>query len=488
MGNFANFINGRWRAGSGPSLRSVDPYRNDVLWEKTTTTRREVEDAVAAARIAFYEWSRLSLEQRLDALHRFQQQLEQHSEEMAELISREVGKPLWESRGEVGAMAKKIGISIEAFAERCRRRAVPFGQATSVTRFKPHGVVAVFGPFNLPGHLPNGHIIPALLAGNTVVFKPSELTPAVGERVVELWEASGLPAGVINLVQGDREVGEALAAAEDIDGLFFTGSSATGQAIHESYAGAPETILALEMGGNNPLVVHRIDDVEAAVYWTIQSAFITSGQRCVCARRLIVTDAGPHREFLDRLIERLPQIRVGHYTQQPEPFLGPVISTAAADRVLAWQEELAQRGGSILVPVEKAENSETLLRPGLMDATSIKDRPDVEIFGPFLQLIRVDDLDEAIIEASRTVYGLAAGIFSKYEEDYETFRNRIRSGIVNWNQPLTGASSAAPFGGVGQSGNHNPSAYFAADYCSYPVASMECPKLQMPGQKTPGME
>ncbi len=242
------------------------------------------------------------------------------------------------------------------------------------------------------------------------------------------------------------------------------------------------------MGGNNPLVVHRIDDVEAAVYWTIQSAFITSGQRCVCARRLIVTDAGPHREFLDRLIERLPQIRVGHYTQQPEPFLGPVISTAAADRVLAWQEELAQRGGSILVPVEKAENSETLLRPGLMDATSIKDRPDVEIFGPFLQLIRVDDLDEAIIEASRTVYGLAAGIFSEYEEDYETFRNRIRAGIVNWNQPLTGAAPRPPSAAWARAAITTRATYFAADYCSYPVASMECPKLQMPGQKTPGME
>src|SRR3990167_8941296 len=177
---------------------------------------------------------------------------------------------------------------------------MPFGRA--VLRHRGHGVMAVLGPYNLPGHLPNGHIIPALLAGNTVVFKPSALTSLVGQKLMEVWEKTNLPKGVLNLVQGGKETGIALAHHPDINGIYFTGSYETGKSLHQFFAGRPEVILALEMGGNNPLVVFNVQNLAAAVYLTIQSAFITSGQRCSCARRLIVANNKEGADFVKRLV------------------------------------------------------------------------------------------------------------------------------------------------------------------------------------------
>ncbi|TWT47837.1 N-succinylglutamate 5-semialdehyde dehydrogenase [Botrimarina hoheduenensis] len=483
-----NFINGKWTAASGSPFTSTDPYNGAEIWSGAASTPAEVATAVEAARAAFPGWALLTLAERAERLRAFEALVVQHEAQIAELISREVGKPLWEAKTEATAMHKKIGVSIQAMEERCGERATPMGAGQSVTRFKPHGVVGVFGPFNFPAHLPNGHIVPALLAGNTVVFKPSELTPAVGQKAIELWEASGLPAGVINLVQGARETGVALASNQGLDGLFFTGSSQTGKLLHEQFGGRPDKVLALEMGGNNPLVIHDFEDVDAAVYLTLQSAYVTAGQRCVCAGRLILTESEANHRFLEALLAALPKIRVGHYTEQPEPFMGPLISAQAAEKVLAAQESLQKLGGKTLYPVERKPGSAALLGPGLIDMTDATERPDDEVFGPLLQLVWVKDFDAAIEEANRTAYGLSASLVSRQQEDYDKFYKLSRAGVVNWNQPTTGAASTAPFGGVGMSGNHNPSAYFAADYCAYPVASIEQATLQVPAVKTPGLE
>ena len=359
---------------------------------------------------------------------------------------------------------------------------------TSATRYKPHGVIAVFGPFNFPAHLPNGHIVPALLAGNTVVFKPSEAAPLVGQVMVECWQAAKLPPGVINLIQGGRETGELLASHPGIDGIFFTGSFAAGSAINQTLAADPGKILALEMGGNNPLVVHKVSNLDAAAYTIVQSAYVTAGQRCTCARRLIVPD-GPHvNPLLDRLGHMTRSIRVGRYTDEPEPFIGPVISDAAAEKILAAQGELRSRGGKVLVELKSPGPRLAMLSPGLIDTTDVKDRADTEVFGPLLQVIRVRDFDAAIREANNTRYGLAAGLLSDDRELWHRFLRKIRAGVVNWNRPTTGASGALPFGGVGRSGNHRPSGYFAADYCSYPVASMESEELILPKSPPPGIQ
>jgi succinylglutamic semialdehyde dehydrogenase len=358
--------------------------------------------------------------------------------------------------------------------------------AKAITRYKPHGVVAVFGPFNFPAHLPNGHILPALLAGNAVIFKPSEQTPLVGELYGELFQDCGLPAGALNLLQGGRETGVALASHAGIDGIFFTGSSEAGIAISKASQENPGKILALEMGGNNPLLVHRISDFKAAAYWTIQSAFITSGQRCSCARRLIVINDAEGDAFLAGLVSMTGAVRVGPYTQRPEPFMGPVISPAAAKSLLAAQDELVRRGARQLLVMQQVGESTAMLTPGLIDVTEVN-RTDVEVFGPLLQIIRVKNFHDAIDEANKTRYGLTAALFSDDRALFDQFYRRIRAGVVNFNRPTTGATGHLPFGGIGWSGNHRPSGYFAVDYCSYAVASMESPALEMPKAPSPGI-
>ena len=407
---------------------------------------------------------------------------------MAKVIAKETGKPEWETATEVGAMIGKIAISERAYKERTGTVENPMPVGKAFIRHKPHGVVAVFGPYNFPGHLPNGHIVPALIAGNTIVFKPSDLTPLVAQKTVELWEKAGLPTGVLNLVQGEVETGKALASARDIDGLFFTGSSRTGKILHEQFAGHPGKILALEMGGNNPLIVKDVADTKAAVHDIIQSAFVTSGQRCTCARRLFIPSGAAGDALLDALITATKAIKVGHYDDAEQPFMGAMVSSNAAALMVNAQSELLALGATSLVELVHTDESTGFVTPGIIDVTDIvANMPDEEHFGPLLKVIRYSDFDDAITEANNTAFGLSAGLLADNEDDYRHFFGRIRAGIVNWNRPITGASSAAPFGGIGESGNHRASAYYAADYCAYPVASVELEAVALPGTLSPGL-
>ncbi|ELU02299.1 hypothetical protein CAPTEDRAFT_127656, partial [Capitella teleta] len=276
------FINGEWLKANGKPFSSENPGTGNALWQGASATAEQVDQAIKAARKASHQWAFRSFSERESIVKAFANELEQNKDSLSEIIARETGKPLWEAKTEAAAMAGKIAISIKAYHERTGtiENSMPVGKA--VIRHKPHGVVAVFGPYNFPGHLPNGHIVPALLAGNTVVFKPSELTPAVAEYTAKLWQQAGLPEGVLNLLQGEKETGIALAGHPGLDGLFFTGSSNTGKMIHQQYGGQPGKILALEMGGNNPLIVTEMSDTKAVVHDTIHSAFITAGQRCTC--------------------------------------------------------------------------------------------------------------------------------------------------------------------------------------------------------------
>jgi succinylglutamic semialdehyde dehydrogenase len=484
-----HLIGEAWAGGAGPAFSSTDPATGDAVWQGRAATGVEIDRAVAAARAAFEPWADLEVAQRQAYLERFAEKLNANKPALAELISTETGKPLWESLEEVGSMAGKVALSVQAATERRSPASFPLAGATAAVRFRPHGVVAVFGPFNFPGHLPNGHIVPALLAGNTVVFKPSELAQAVAQRTVELWREAGLPPGVINLVQGGRETGIALARHPGLDGLFFTGSVAAGLSLHSAYADQPHKILALEMGGNNPLVAWDVADLDAAALAVIQSAYVTAGQRCSCARRLILPAGRSGGALLDRLGEMIGGLRVGDFRQRPEPYLGPVISDAAAANLLKARADLVAGGGIELVEMRPVEGRRrAMLRPGLIDVTRVNDRHDAELFGPLLQVIRVADFDAAIREANNTAYGLAAGLLSDDRSLYERFQRRVRAGVVNWNRATTGASGRLPFGGVGLSGNHRPSGYYAADYCSYAVASLEVEKLSLPQQPLPGLQ
>jgi succinylglutamic semialdehyde dehydrogenase len=290
------------------------------------------------------------------------------------------------------------------------------------------------------------------------------------------------------MIQGGRETGTGLVSHPGLNGLYFTGSFATGHALHTSFGGHPEKILALEMGGNNPLVAHEISDINAAAYVTVLSAFITSGQRCTCARRLILKKGRAADEFIDHLIAATTRIHIGPYTDMPEPFMGPVISEGAASALMSAQEKLLAKGALPLLPMTRLPKPGAFLTPGIVDVTPVRNRPDVEIFGPFLQVIRVADFDEAIVEANHTAYGLAAGLLSDSADVYRRFLRGVRAGVINWNRQTTGASGKMPFGGVKGSGNHRPSGYYAVDYCSYPVASIEQDHVAMEHPLAPGID
>lgn len=479
-------IDNQWRAGRGEPLESRCLADDSIVFSGRQATSDEVAAAVHAARRAFEGWGYASDESRAAVITRFAEAVNQHSDELALLISRETGKPQWESATEVVTVVGKSALAIDALKNRRATSQFELGEQTAVTRFRPYGVVAVLGPYNFPAHLPNAHIVPALLAGNTVVFKPSELTPGVGAWLMQHWIEAGLPPGVLNLVQGGRATGQALASHEQLDGILFTGSSQVGRGLHRAYGDYPEKILALEMGGNNPLIVCQPRDTRAAAYHTVLSAYLSAGQRCTCARRLILVDDGRQENYLAALREMIGRLRVGFYTDRPEPFMGPVISRDAGRKLLAVFAELIRRGGRPLVEMKSLRDSPALLSPGLIDMTGVS-VDDEEWFGPLLQLHRVADLDQAIDEANRTRYGLAAGLLSDRREDYERFIRRIRAGVVNWNRQTTGASGKLPFGGCGWSGNHHPSGYFAADYCSYPMAALEATSLEFPTKTLPGI-
>jgi succinylglutamic semialdehyde dehydrogenase len=466
------------------TFTSINPATGAIVWTGSAASDTEVEAAITRARAAFRPWSRLPLREREAHLRAFARVLETRQHDLAEALSLETGKPRWEAHTEVQSMMTKVDFAVRGYAQRCSE----FTGGQALTRFRPHGVCAVFGPFNFPGHLPNGHIVPALLAGNTVVFKPSEYTPLVAERTLAAWREAELPPGVLELVQGGRETGAALAIHPGIDGLFFTGSSRTGLWLAEQFARTPEKILALELGGNNPLVVWSVRDLRAAALLVAQSAYATAGQRCTCARRLIVPDGAEGEALIEALRAIVTGIRVGAYTETPEPFMGPVISARAADEILRAQDAMLAGRARPLVPARRLKAGTGLITPGLIDVTPMPLPPrDEEIFGPLLQVIHVRDFEAAIAQANATRHGLAAGLISDERALYERYRDEVRAGIVNWNRPLTGATGAAPFGGIGRSGNHRPSGLFAADYCAYPVASYETTEVKMPAQLPPGM-
>lgn len=454
-------------------FQSICPATGEVVWDGVADDAESVATHLGEARAGFERWADTSLKSRIAALRTYAEKLGHRAEEFARLIARETGKPLWEARQEVGSMCGKIELSIRAQAERAGDRSDGQAFGRAVLRHRPHGVMAVLGPYNFPGHLPNGHIVPALLAGNAVVFKPSEETPGTGELMVALLHEAGIPRNVVRLVQGGRSTGAALIAG-DIDGLLFTGSAATGAHLRRALIDRPHVLLALELGGNNPIIAWD-GDAGSVASIVLQSAFVTAGQRCSCARRLIV-EAGPAGDAIVAAVVQLAQrMRLDRWDADPEPSFGPVISARAANQARAAVDALVARGAlPLLCERESGHVSKAFMAPVILDVSGIA-VPDEEIFAPVLQVHRVASFDEAIRAANATAFGLAGGLITQDPQLWQRYINRARAGVINWNRPTTGASGAMPFGGLGQSGNHRPSAYYAADYCAYPVASFEAP-------------
>ncbi|WP_152434121.1 succinylglutamate-semialdehyde dehydrogenase [Erythrobacter sp. THAF29] len=455
---------------SDNTLISYEPATGEELWRGEHT---DVAAAVSAARKAWPEWAARPLANRMEMVRRFANEVRAEADGLAELIARETGKPLWEAKTEVDAVINKVEISITAYAERTGKKKLDSAlNGTAALRHKPHGAMAVLGPYNFPAHLPNGHIVPALIAGNVILFKPSEKTPAVGAALVRCFHKAKIPEDVVQVVIGGPDEGKKLVAHPGIDGVLFTGSAQVGIAINRKLAANPGKIVALEMGGNNPIVVTDTPLVKDAAALIVQSAFTTTGQRCTAARRLIVVESMVE-PLMKELLPLAKSLIVGDPLSEPAPFMGPVIDNDTADRLSESFLALVTAGGKPLTHLRRPDPDKPFLTPAILDTTDIPDRPDIELFGPILQVIRVPDLDAAIAEANNTRFGLSASLIGGSPEDYARFWANIRAGIINWNRPTNGASSSAPFGGIGLSGNHRPAAFYAADYCAYPVASTE---------------
>ncbi|SLK07175.1 MULTISPECIES: succinylglutamate-semialdehyde dehydrogenase [Novosphingobium] len=463
---------------SKADIISCEPATGAEIWRGKPC---EINEVVTRARQAWPGWAAQPLANRMELVRRFANEVRKEADTLARTIAREVGKPLWEANAEVESVINKVEVSIRSYAERTSQRKLDSAlQGTMAVRHKPHGVLVVLGPFNYPAHLPNSHIIPALIAGNVVIFKPSEKAPASGEILIRCFHRAGIASSVVQLAVGGPEEGQAFVAHEGVDGILFTGSANTGLAINRRLATRPDKVVALEMGGNNPIVVWDTPKLTDAAAIVVQSAFATAGQRCTAARRLIVRDTlydalmVEVKALADRLI-------VGAPFDDPAPFMGPVIDNAAADGLTESFLYLLSNGGRAIKHLVRPDESLPFLSPAIIDTTAMADRPDVELFGPILQVIKVGDFDGAIAEANNTRFGLAASLVGGTPQEYNRFWANVRAGIVNWNRPTTGPSHAAPMGGIGLSGNHRPTGYYAADYCAYPVASgeMEQPRAMI---------
>ena len=413
------------------------------------------------------------LAKRVELLRRFANEVRKQAEKLTDLISSETGKPIWEARSEIEGVINKVEISVQAYAERSAQRKLNSAlKGTAAIRHKPHGVMAVITPFNSPAYLPASHIIPALIAGNAVIFKPSEKTPACAEFLVGCFHRAGIPSEVVQLLVGGPDIGQTLVSHAGVDGVLFTGSTQTGISINRRVANNPGKIAALQMGGNNPIVVWDTPLIPDAAVLIIQSAFTGAGQKCTSARRLIVKDTmydaitAEVKRLADRLVVGVPDA-------DPAPFMGPVIDCASADALTDSFLYFIGKGGKVIRHMTRPKDNLPFLTPGIIDVTGLAERPDVELYGPLLQVIKVSTFDQAIEEANRTRFGLCATLVGGSPQDFNKFWSNVRAGTINWNRTTNGSSSAAPAGGLGLSGNHRPSSYYAADYCAYPVASTE---------------
>jgi succinylglutamic semialdehyde dehydrogenase len=436
-----------------------------------------VDRACEAAKKALREWSLVPMSSRVQKLQKLQSVFEENKSRIAEMISRETGKPTWEALTEVAAMINKIPITIDQAMrlvdEVIVENALPGVRGRVI--YKPRGVMTVVGPFNFPGHLPNGHIVPALLTGNTVVFKPSEFTPGTGQIYAECIHKAGFPAGVFNLVQGTGESGRRLVEHELIDGILFTGSYETGLKIKQSTMNHYWKIHALEMGGKNATIVWEDADLEKAIYESLIGSFASAGQRCSCTSRIILHKS-IYGTFLEKFYQAAKKLEVGYW--KTNPFMGPLIHAKSLDTYLRFQEIAVREGCEKIMRGKQLDLDKKgyYVTPSIYSVKEINKNSVYqknEIFGPNVAIYTATDLEEALQINNSTGFGLVTSIFSKSRKTYEEVVQQARSGLVNWNRTTNGASSKLPFGGRDKSGNDRPTSTFAVYYCTVPVACLE---------------
>jgi succinylglutamic semialdehyde dehydrogenase len=467
---------------------------DDVVW-RGAADASAVDRAAAAARDAQPQWFSMGFETRKAALEAFAAIAKERVEHVGDLIMRETGKARWDAHGEAKILAGKIAVTLEDDRNyamgRLRQYSLELGEGKSGHAFfRPHGVMAVVGPFNFPAHLPNGHIAPALLAGNAVIFKPSDKAPAVGHMLAAMYREAlasvGAPLGIVNLVQGAAPVAQRLVTHDHVDGVLFTGSWPVGRRIIEANLDHPGRIIALELGGNNAALVTPDADLKRAAVECARAAFVTTGQRCTCTRRIVVHDSVADR-FMKALIKIGSNLIVGDPKgiAGDDVFMGPIVTERARDDVLKFQAAADAAGGQSVMTSTVLSNEQNghYITPGIMrvdrfsTALSPDDDPgcDVEVFGPLVRVSTYSSFDDGLAQVNASRYGLAASIFTGDQPTAQRFLHEANAGCINVNTGTAGASGKLPFGGLGLSGNHRPAGAFSLDYSAYPVASMQEP-------------
>jgi succinylglutamic semialdehyde dehydrogenase len=468
---------GRFRGARGEAFLKEDPGDLSLPVGRFRSDPSAVGPAVEAARRAAPAWGAAPPEKRVAALRRFQAEARRRAEDLAFVISRETGKPLAESRAEAEAMAAKVDVTLREALPAVSPREVPLpGGAKGRVTYRPLGVAAVIGPFNVPGHLPNGQIVPALLAGNAVVFKPSEQTPFTGQLVAQLWDEAGLPPGVFNLVQGGGAAGAALAAHRDVGAVFFTGSAAVGRKLSALCAEDTGKLLALELGGKNAALVAADAPMDLAVREIVHGAFSTTGQRCSSTSRVLVHRRAAKR-FLDAFLPAVDAVRAGYFDQGA--FMGPLIGAAAVDRFLGAAGGARKAGfetlreGRAVAPGRRGHyvSPSVRLREGPPRAEA--GYADTELFAPDVAVTVCRDEDEMVSLHNASRYGLAAAVFTASRKRFEGLRPRLEAGVVHWNRSTAMSPASLPFGGLKASGNHRPAGLDVLRHCVASVSSVE---------------
>lgn len=450
-----------------------------TLWE-AGVFHAHVDQVIESAQTGYDVWRKLSFDERISYLKKYQEIVRARKDEIAMALALEVGKPLWEAKTEAAALDGKVSVTITDSYNRIKQETLRdvMPKIDGHTVYKPLGPCFVIGPFNFPCHLANGQILSALLAGNSIIFKPSEKTIYSAQIMIECFHQAGFPKGVINFINGMGHTASKITGDKRIKGIFFTGSRGVGMRILENTYKDLNKLVALELGGKNSTIIHHDTNISHALPELLRSAFLTTGQRCT-STSMILIHRKIEQEFISQFKAVTERIRVGHPTKaSPDPFMGPLIDEHAEKLYFEFCEHGKREGAEEIVPARKLDvgHEGYYVSPSIHYAK----KPNLqgkfiqeEIFGPNCFFIPYDDIEEAIKIANCTEYGLAASVFTRSPEIYRLCLRDIEAGLINLNRSTVGATARLPFGGVKNSGNHRPAAVSMIDHCVNTVASLE---------------
>jgi succinylglutamic semialdehyde dehydrogenase len=439
-----------------------------------------IEKVIESALKGQETWRKLSFDERINYLKKYQQIIRSQKDEIAQALALEVGKPLWEAKTEAAALDSKVSVTINDSLERIKTQTIKdvMPSIDGHVIYKPLGPCLVIGPFNFPCHLANGQILAALMAGNSIIFKPSEKTIYSAQLMIECFHQAGFPEGVINFINGTGATASKLTSDKRIRGVFFTGSRPVGLKILENTYKDLNKLVALELGGKNSSIIHHDTNISHALPELLRACFLTTGQRCT-STSMILIHRKIEQEFISQFKSLTQRIRVGHpLSSSPEVFMGPLIDAQAEKLYFDFCNYAQADGAEVIVSPQKLDvgHEGYYVSPSIHYAK----KPNLsgkfiqeEIFGPNCFFIPYDDIDEAIHIANSTDYGLAASVFTRNSEIYHRCLRDIDAGLINLNRSTVGASARLPFGGVKNSGNHRPAAVSMIDHCVSALASLE---------------